>query len=104
MLNIETKQLGFQLKSKKLVDVTLDYTTINNYTFFDKTDLNNSLLKPNQFAEAINYFRLKLSKEFRYGKFALNNTVGVKLIAVSFSYSSCIGFMDLVQGLCSVGG
>jgi len=73
--NIETKQLGFQFKSKKLVDVAIDYTTINNYTYFEKTNTNNNLLKPIQFEDAVNYLRIKLSKEFRYGKFALNNTI-----------------------------
>jgi len=73
--NINTKQLGIQFKSKQLVDVALDYTTINNFTYFEKTEDNNNLLKPNQFEDAVNYVRLKLSKEFRYGKFALNNTI-----------------------------
>ncbi len=73
--NIETKQLGFQFKSKKWVDLALDYTSINNFTYFEKTEANNNLLKPNQFTDAVNYFRLKLSKELRFGKFALNNTV-----------------------------
>lgn len=72
--NVETKQLGFKFKSKKLIDVELDYTTINDYAYFTKSDVNN-LLKPDQFNEAINYFRVKLSKEIKYGKFALNNTV-----------------------------
>jgi len=73
--NIETKQLGFQFKSKKLVDVAIDYTSIHNYTYFEKTEADNNLLKPHQFGDALNYFRIKLTKEFRYGKFALNNTI-----------------------------
>jgi len=72
--NVETKQLGFQLKSKKLLDVELDYATINNFAYFTKSDIDN-LLKPNQYNEGINYFRVKLSKEIKYGKFALNNTI-----------------------------
>ena len=75
--NVETKQLGFQFKSKKWVDVELDYTTINNYTYFNKPITANPLdpLKPNQYDKTINYFRVKLIKEIKYGKFALNNTV-----------------------------
>ena len=72
--NVETKQLGVLLKSKKLLDVELDYTTINNYTYFNKSIIDN-LLKPNQYSDVINYFRVKLSKEIKYGKFALNNTI-----------------------------
>ncbi len=72
--NVETKQLGFQFKSKKLVDVELDYTSINDFAYFNKSDVDN-LLKPNQYSETINYVRVKLSKEIKYGKFALNNTI-----------------------------
>lgn len=72
--NIETKQLGFQFKSKKWLDVELDYTTINNYTYFNKPIATNPLT-PNQYDKTINYFRVKLIKEIKYGKFALNNTI-----------------------------
>ena len=72
--NVETKQLGFHFKSKKLVDVELDYTSINDFAYFSKSDVDN-LLKPNQYDKTINYFRVKLSKEIKYGKFALNNTI-----------------------------
>ncbi len=72
--NVETKQLGFQFKSKKWFDVELDYTTINNYIYFKKP-IATDPLKPNQYDKTINYFRVKLSKEIKYGKFALNNTI-----------------------------
>ena len=72
--NVETKQLGFQFKSKKWFDVELDYTTINNFTYFNKPVTDGPLI-PNQYNKTINYFRVKLSKEITYGKFALNNTI-----------------------------
>ncbi len=73
--NVETKQLAFQLKSKKIVDVELDYTSIDNFTYFEKSTSDNNLVKPNQFNGTINYFRIKVSKELKYKKFALNNTI-----------------------------
>jgi hypothetical protein len=33
------------------------------------------LVKPHQANETVNYFRVKLEREFTYGKFALNNTL-----------------------------
>lgn len=73
--NIDTRQLAFQLKSKKMVDLELDYTSIDNFTYFEKSIADNNLVKPKQSNETINYFRVKVSKEFKYGKFALNNTI-----------------------------
>lgn len=72
--NIEIRQLSFAFNSKKLLNVELDYTSLENYTYFERTG-EEDLVKPNQANETVNYFRVKLVKEFKYGKFALNNTV-----------------------------
>jgi len=72
--NIETQQLAFQLKSKKIATISVDYSTINNYTYF-KVDETENLVKPFQNTGTIDYLRLKLEKEIRVGKFALNNTI-----------------------------
>ncbi|AXT20950.1 hypothetical protein D7030_00375 [Flavobacteriaceae bacterium AU392] len=72
--NVETKQFAFNLNSNKLVNLELDYTTINNYAYFERQGANN-LVSPSQTNETINYFRVKLAREFKYKKFALNNTV-----------------------------
>lgn len=71
--NISTQQLAFELKSEKLANITFDYSTITNYAFFAKDDFSN--VKPFQSSATINYMRLKVGKEFKYGKFALDNTV-----------------------------
>lgn len=72
--NIETKQLSFKLKSDKLVNLEVDYTTINNYTYFGLAE-SDSLVKPFQHAGTVNYFRAKLSKEIKWRNFALDNTI-----------------------------
>lgn len=72
--NIDSKQLAFKLKSIKLVDIELDYTSINNFTYFEKSSTDN-LIKPIQASETVNYFRIKVIKEFKYNNFALNNTI-----------------------------
>ncbi|MBN4085180.1 putative porin [Flavobacteriaceae bacterium AH-315-B10] len=73
--NIETKQLAFNFSSNKLINLELDYTSIDNFTYFEKSILDNNLVKPNQSNQTINYFRVKVSKELKYNKFTLNNTI-----------------------------
>lgn len=72
--NVNTKQLVFNLKSSKIADIAFDYTSIDNYTFFSRLSENEGV-KPFQSSEQINYFKVKLSKEIKYGKFALDNTI-----------------------------
>jgi len=72
--NTETEQLSFHLKSKKLFDVSVDYSTITDYAYFKK-DETTSLIKAYQNNSTITYLRVKLEKEIKVGKFALNNTI-----------------------------
>ncbi|NCP52765.1 MAG: putative porin, partial [Flavobacteriales bacterium] len=39
--NTETQQLEFQLKSNKLANISLDYSTITDYTYFKKDEITN---------------------------------------------------------------
>ena len=71
--NTETEQLAFHLKSKKLANISVDYSTITDYTYFKKDET--GLVKAFQNNATITYLRVKLQKEIRLGKFALNNTV-----------------------------
>ncbi|GAA4269412.1 putative porin [Hyunsoonleella aestuarii] len=78
--NTETQQLAFQIKYKSLADITVDYSNINDYTYFKLDDArisndNPNPIKPFQNTESISYLRVKLVNEIKYGKFALNNTV-----------------------------
>ncbi|PIA78374.1 hypothetical protein BFR04_02220 [Gaetbulibacter sp. 4G1] len=78
--NTETQQLAFQLKSKKIADISVDYSTINDYTYFkrDATGIPDGEfvpIKPFQNTETISYLRVKLDKEIKVGKFALQNTL-----------------------------
>jgi hypothetical protein len=43
--------------------------------FSDDVEGSTQIVTPKQFGETINYFSVKLAREFRYGKFALDNTV-----------------------------
>lgn len=72
--NTETQQLAFQLKSKKIANISADYSTINDYAYF-KIDETANQVKPFQNSGTINYLRVKAQKEIKFGKFALDNTL-----------------------------
>ena len=72
--NIDTQQLAFQLKSKTLANISVDYTTINNYTYFKTDELTNQI-KAFQNSNSITYLQIKLEKELKLNKFALNNRI-----------------------------
>lgn len=72
--NTETQQLAFHLKSNKLANISVDYSTITDYTYFKKDGTSN-LVKAFQNSKTITYLRVKLENEIKFGKFALNNTV-----------------------------
>ena len=66
--NIDTRNLGGTFESK-WGNISLDITNIDNYMYFDVDN------KPKQASVNINYLKLKASKEFKFGKFALDNTI-----------------------------
>ncbi|MGB5418809.1 putative porin, partial [Algibacter sp.] len=72
--NIETQQIGFNLKYKKLANISVDYSTINNHVYF-KQDETTLQIAPFQNNKTITYLRAKLENEITFGKFALNNTI-----------------------------
>lgn len=72
--NVKTQELRFELESKKLFDATVTYTGIEDYTYF-AIKANDLTPTPNQYGDRVNYLKIKLEREFRWRKFALNNTV-----------------------------
>jgi hypothetical protein len=72
--NVKTQELKFKLTSKKLLDATVSYTGIDDYTYFG-VSANDSTPSPQQSRARVDYLKVKAEKEFTYGKFALANTV-----------------------------
>ena len=68
------QQLEFKLKSKKLAGITLNFSTINDYTYFKK-DEGDSLVKPFQNDKSISYFKIKVEKDIKFKNFGLHNTL-----------------------------
>lgn len=55
---------------------SLQFTTLNDYLYFSNDNQANlQLVSPKQYNKTINYLSLKASKEFKFQKWALDNTV-----------------------------
>ncbi|GGG42553.1 putative porin [Bizionia arctica] len=72
--NIKTQSLEFVLTSNKIANVSVDFTTINDYVYFEK-GIDSGSVMPYQTNNAISYLTIKLEREFKYRKFALANTI-----------------------------
>ena len=70
--NEEVNGIDFVFDSKKWIFASVHLTNIDNYAYFD-TDDDTRQAKPMQASQTVNYFKVKLSKEIRFGKFALDN-------------------------------
>ena len=66
--NVRTQNLGFEFNSK-WVNANANLTNIENYTYFGEDNL------PYQASENVTYLKVKASREFKYKRFALDNTV-----------------------------
>jgi len=78
--NERTRSLLFNITSKKLLNAFVQVTQIDNYTYFSDT-ISGSQPSPLQADKTINYLKVKVSKEFKVGKFALKNTVMYQNVA-----------------------
>lgn len=70
--NEEINGIGILFDSDKWIYASAQITNVDNYTYFDR-DKSTGQTKPMQASESVNYFKVKLSKEIRFGNFALDN-------------------------------
>jgi hypothetical protein len=70
--NINTNGLDFVFDSRKWIFASVHLTNIDNYAYFD-TDDETGQAKPMQASTTVNYFKVKLSKEIKFGNFYLDN-------------------------------
>jgi hypothetical protein len=75
--NLKTQQLSVSLISDKYFNADIDVTNIDNYTYFNLEDTVDgiNIIRPEQYNESLQYLRVKVQKEIKLGKFALDNTV-----------------------------
>lgn len=72
--NVKTQELKFEINTKKFGNASVSYTGIDDYTYFGIKE-NDSTPSPLQASERVDYLKIKAGKEFKYGKFGLDNTL-----------------------------
>jgi hypothetical protein len=84
------QQLSFTLDSKLLGNLMATYSSIENYTYFQSAETddqiqigneNTASVSPFQDGKTINYLRVKWNKEFKWRRWALNNTIMYQNVA-----------------------
>ena len=84
--NFEKERLSslqFNLESQVWGNLSAKYTTTDNYTYFKSlandeqadANLENAFIKPFQEANSVDYLKVKYFKEFKFGDWALSNTI-----------------------------
>ncbi len=75
----QRRGIGIDVNINKWFRLEADYSMIDDYTYFGENPLSatdeNPQIAPFQSSETINYLKVKLTNEFKLGKFALNNTI-----------------------------
>ena len=79
--NERTRSLLLDFTSNQLLNASAQITQLDNYSYFSDTTSLQTQPLPLQADKTINYLKLKVSKEFKFGKFALNNTVMYQKVA-----------------------
>lgn len=72
--NVKTQELKFEINTTRFGKAFVSYTGIDDYAYFG-IKANDSTPSPLQAGERVDYLRIKAEKEFRFGSFALENTV-----------------------------
>ena len=70
----QTQSIVGEIDTKKYGAFKASYTTLSNYTYFGLDAISNSVM-PFQENTSIEYLKLSASKEIKYKKFALDNTI-----------------------------
>ncbi|MFI8377195.1 putative porin [Leeuwenhoekiella sp. NPDC079379] len=82
---VKTNSLDFSIKSNKWLNASASFVNIKDYAYF-AIDPATSQVNSFQTNDNITYLKLKASKEFRFGKFALDNTVAYQTVSSGDSF------------------
>lgn len=81
--NENVQSLKFSLSSQVWGELMAQYSTTDNYTYFSSNATEqqiadgeeNAFVTPKQEGNSVNHLKVKYAKEFKFGKWALNNTL-----------------------------
>lgn len=74
-INERYKNIHARVKTEKYGAIEAQFTNITNFTYFGLADDITGQTKPEQANNKVSYFKIKVDKEFRKGKFGLDNTL-----------------------------
>ncbi|MEX2349736.1 MAG: putative porin, partial [Flavobacteriaceae bacterium] len=72
--NVKTQHLQFDLESNKLLDASVSYTGVEDYTYFARTETDTTTM-PFQYDGRVNYLKVEARRQVDFGKFSLNARV-----------------------------
>ncbi|MGB3605906.1 MAG: putative porin [Psychroserpens sp.] len=76
--NQTTVDFGFVLQSERFLNVALNYSNIDRFTFFSTEFVSEDsfpIVRPAQLDESISLLKIRIDKEIKVGKFALDNSI-----------------------------
>lgn len=68
--NIKTQHLQFDLQSKVLLNASVSYTGIDDYTYFARTETDTTTT-PFQYSGRVNYLKVEAERQLDFGKFSV---------------------------------
>ena len=72
--NQKNNNISVEVISDKFFSLSAEFSTIDNLTFFSSEGESN-VVRPKQLEASISLYKIRLDKEFKYGKFALDNSI-----------------------------
>lgn len=68
--NIKTQHLQFDLQSKVLLNASVSYTGIDDYTYFTRTEVDTTTT-PFQYNGRVNYLKVEVERQLDFGNFSV---------------------------------
>ena len=78
---VESNQVSLVFNFPKILDVNIDYYSLNNFVQFQKTNLSTEIdeevyvIRPIQYDEKIDFFRVNFNKKITFGKFTFDSRI-----------------------------
>jgi hypothetical protein len=81
--NESVRPLKLKLASTVLLNMQAEISQIGQYAYFTKDE--EEAVKAFQFSGTVNYIKVKANREFKYGKFFLDNILMYQVVTSGFS-------------------
>ena len=76
---VESNQVSLLLNFPRILDVNIEYHSLNNFVQFEKTNLSTTAteevygIRPIQYNEKIDFYRININKKITFGKFTFDS-------------------------------